>query len=103
MAVLAGGSFHPTGFQGETVNARAVTVGLPLMTRRAIYRLKNFIVVRMFHCRVDVATDAGIRSVSRSGEFRFIDEQGNCLSRGVGFEKGVVEVAIEAVAVFHAG
>lgn len=85
------------------MNAATVTVCLPWMARCAIHRLKHFIIIRVFHRRVGVATDAGIRSVSRAGEFCFIDEQGNCPSRGIGFKEGIIGVAIEAVAVFHAG
>ena len=74
MTVLTGGSVRPAGFQRETVNAGAITVGLPLMARCAIHRPKSFVVVRMFHGRIGMATDAGIRAVSGSGEFCFIDE-----------------------------
>jgi len=103
MTVLASSGFRPAGFQSEPVNAATVTVCLPWMARCAIYRLKHFIVIRVFHSRVGVATDAGIRSVSRAGEFCFIDEQGNRPSRGIGFKEAIIGVAIEAVAVFHAG
>jgi len=102
MTVLASSGFRPAGFQSEPVNAATVTVCLPWMARCAIYRLKHFIVIRVFHSRVGVATDAGIRSVSRAGEFCFIDEQGNRPSRGIGFKEVIIGVAIEAVAVFYA-
>jgi hypothetical protein len=102
MTVLTGGSVSLAGFQRKTVNAGAITVGLPLMACCAIHRSKNFVVVRVFHRRVCVAIDAGIRSMSRGDEFCTIDKQGNCLSRGIGFEEAFVGMAIEAVAIFHA-
>src|SRR6185312_84082 len=73
------------------------------MTCCAFHRRKNFIVVGMFHGRICVATDAGICPVSRGGELCLIDEQGNCLSRGIGSKESIVGVAVEAVVILHAG
>ena len=82
------------------MNTCAVTVRLPLVTQRTVHGLESFIIVRMLQLHVDVATDAGIRAVSRRGEFGFVDEERNRLSRRIGFEKRVVRMTFEAVAIF---
>ena len=101
MTILASGSIGAAGFQCQTVNTGAVTIGLPLMTRCAINRRENFIVVRMFHGRVGVATYAGISAMSGGGESNLIYEERDRFSGGVGFEEGVIRVAIETEAVLQ--
>ena len=84
------------------MNTRTVAVGLPLVARGAIHGFKNLVIVRMLRRRICVATDARVGAVRGIGEFRLIDEERNCLSRGIGFEEAVIGVAIEAVTVFYA-
>src|SRR3954468_19173996 len=65
VAILAGGGICLAGFLSQPVNARAVTVCLPLMTGGTIHRLENFVVVRMLLRDIRMATDAGIGPVGR--------------------------------------
>jgi len=50
-----------------------------------------------------MAADAVIRPVHRQFEAGHLHKQGNPLAGGIGFEQGVITVAIEAVAIFHTG
>jgi hypothetical protein len=54
----------------------------------------------MLDRHVRVATNAGIRAVSGGGQLGLVDEQRDGFSRRVGFEKCVVRMAIETIAVF---
>ena len=74
MAIAAGGSIRAPGFYLQAVNAGTITVGLPLVTRRAVYGLENLIIVGMLELHIHVATNAGIGAVHGRYQFDFIDE-----------------------------
>ena len=70
------------------------------MTRRTVHGLENLVVIRMLKLHIHVATDARVRSVRGSRQFGFIDEKRDRLSRRIGFEKRVVRMTFETIAVF---
>ena len=75
VTILARRRAHIAALHRTTVNTRAVTVRLPLVTRAAIHWLRGDVVIGMFGREIGMATDASIRRVRGRAQLRFIHEQ----------------------------
>ena len=86
--------------ESQTMDTGAIAFSLPLMALSALYFPGGNIIVRMLDRQVGMATGAGIRFVRGGSQFGRINKQRNGFAGGVGFEKGLIGMTIEAGAVF---
>src|SRR5262245_2218587 len=77
MTMLARVRIRAACLQSQPVHARAITLGLALMTDAAIDRLGGEVVIRMFDRDIGMTTGASVGSVRRAGQLRWIDKEGN--------------------------
>jgi hypothetical protein len=90
VAVNATGRAGSPQGMADAVDAGRVFTGLSRVTVPAIDRFGGDIVIGVLCGEVVMATGAGIGFVSRSQELGRVNKQRKRLSRGIGFEKGLV-------------
>ena len=74
---------------------RVITAG-PLVATGTVHRLRRNVVIRMLPREVRVATRAGIGGVNRTREAGLVDKKRDPLACGIGLEKGLVGMALQA-------
>jgi len=87
----------------HAVDAGRVFSSLFFVATSAIDPLGRDVVVRVFDRQVGMASCTGVCFVDRSQEPGLINEQGKDITSGVGFEEGLVRMAVETSAVLDLG
>lgn len=101
MAIPACRRIRLPRLQCQTVDTGAITVCLSWVTRRTIHGLENLVVVWMGRGNIRMTTNARIGGVGRCGQLRLIHKEGNGFPGGIGFEKSIVGMTVQAVTVFQ--
>ena len=101
MAIATRCRIRAPGFKRKTVNARAVTFRLPLVTVTTIHRFCREVVVGMFLREVGMTTRTRVRLVRGREQLCRINEQGNLPAGGVCLRERFVRMTFETILIFQ--